>query len=151
MHVIWHGKGLALCSSGGCSELTSLHAVIEAKLTHIQERRQDAIDAVMEEVVELPFSEHGEAHKGNLHLVFLQGDIVSVEIAAVVHVLGVRVHDGIVTRGINLVLKHLRGRFKSVKDRTQDLGCAPQGIVGLDLLLKDFLLVSAIVELNLTL
>ena len=106
VNVIWHGKGLALCRSGSCGELAGLHSVIEAQFTHVQERRQDAIDAVMEEVVELPFSEHGEAHKGNLHLVFLQGDVVSVEVSAVVHVLGVRIHNGVVAGRVNLVLKY---------------------------------------------
>ena len=96
MHIVRHRQGLALGSGGSGGELARLHPVIEPQFAKIEERRQNAVDTVVEEVVELPLRRHHETHHRNLHLVLLQGDIIAMEVTAVVDVAGLGIDNRVV-------------------------------------------------------
>ena len=72
-----------------------------------------------------------------------------MEIAAVVHIFGIRIHNGIVAGSVHLFFQHPAGLGKGVVNGAQDLRRAAQGIIGLHLLLKIRLLVLAAKEFNL--
>ena len=124
-------------------ELCRLHAVIQPRDAEVDEGRQDAVvDAVVTEVVQLPLGQHGQLRDGDLQLIHLERDVVAVEVAAVVDVTRLRVHDRIVARRVQLVDQHLGGPLDRVPHRPEHLRHAPQRIVGLHLPLEHLLRVS---------
>ena len=136
VHVVRHRQRLAFRRGARRRELAGLHAVVQPQGAHVQERRQDAVDAVVEQVVHLPLGGLRQPRDGDLHLVGLQRYVVAVEVAAVVHVLAVGVHDGVVAGRVVLVLYHLAAVHQRVVHRTQYLRRAAQRVVGLHLVLE---------------
>ena len=126
-------------------ELAGLHAVVESQRAEVEERRQDAVDAVVEEIVELSFCSHGEAHEGDFHLVFFQRDIVAVEVAAMIDIFRLRVDNRVVTGRVEFILKDLAGVHQSIVDGPEDLRRATERVVGLHLVFKDFYVGVAVV------
>ena len=126
MYVVGHGQSLTFGRCRRSRELTGLHAVIQSQCSEVEERRQDAIDAVVEEIVELALSRHAEANESDFYLVFFQRDIVAVEVATMINIFSFWVDDGIIAGRIELILKDLTRIFQRVVDGTEDLRCATQ-------------------------
>lgn len=53
MNIVRHGERLALCSGGCCRELARLHSIVKPEHSKIKERGQNAVDSVVEEIVQL--------------------------------------------------------------------------------------------------
>ena len=75
----------------------------------------------MEEVVQLSFGSHAETHQGDFHLVFLQRDIVAVEITAMIDIFRFGVDDGIVAGRVEFIFKDLAGVHQSVINGAENL------------------------------
>ena len=142
--VVWNrvdvhrvGKGLAFGCRGRGRELAGLHSVVQPENTQIQERRKYAVDSVVEKIVHLPFGQHCHPGKGDFQLVHLIGNVISVEISAVIDIAALLVHNRIVIDCINLILKHLPRRFDLLIHRPQDLRNASERIIWLDFLLEN--------------
>ena len=121
VHVVGHGERLALGGGGGGRELARLHSVVQSQRAHIEERVQDAVDAVVEKVVELPFGGHRQTHHRDFHLVLLQRDVVAVEVAAVIDVAGLGIHDGVVAGGVEFLFEHAAAVGQRLVYRAQNL------------------------------
>ena len=129
-------KRLRFGRGRGRRELRRLQAVVKPQLAEVHERRQRFVDAVVEEVVQLPLGEHRHLRDGDLELVHLQRNIVAVEVAAVVDGPRLGVHHRIVVHRIELLDEYLLRLFERFEHRTQYLGRAAQRIVGLHLVLE---------------
>ncbi len=82
VNIVRHGERLALRSGGCRRELARLHSIVKSEHSKIKERWQNAVDAVVEEIVQLTLGSHGDTHHSDFHLVFLQGNIITVKIPA---------------------------------------------------------------------
>ena len=133
VHIVGHGQRLTFRRRRGGSKLVGLQGVVEPRRSHAEERRQDAIQAVVQQVVELAFGRHGHAGHGHLDLVLLHGDIVAVEVSAVIDVGAVHVDDGVVVRRLQFLLNDAPRVLQRLGHGTVDLGYAAQGVVGLHL------------------
>ena len=90
----------------------------------------------MEKVIHLTFREHCHLVHGNLQLVHLERDIVSMEIAAVNDILRIHIDNRIVIDGIDLVFDNLSGIHQGLIYGTENLRDAAQRVIWLDFLLE---------------
>ena len=107
MNVVRHRERLALGGRTSGSKLAGLNTVVQAQRAHVEEGRQNTVKAIMAQIVQLALADHRQAYHRDLHLVRLQGDIVSVEITAVIDVLCDGIHDRVVARCVQLFFDHL--------------------------------------------
>ena len=121
VHIVGHGQRLAFGRSRRCGELARLHSVVEPQRPEIQERRQNIVDSVVEQVVQLPFGRHGHADHGDLHLVLLERYVVAMEITPVEDILPHGINDRVVTRRIELIFEHAARIEQRFINRAQDL------------------------------
>ena len=117
----------------GRRELRCLQPVVEPQFAEVYERRQRLVDPVVEKVVQLPFGEHRHLRHGDLELVHLQRHVVAVEIPAVVDRPRRGVYHRVVVHRVELLDEDFLGLGDRFEHRPQDLGDAPQRVVGLHL------------------
>ena len=77
--------------------------IVQSKHSQIYKRRQDAIDTVVEQIVNLSFAKHSQLGHGNFQLVHFERNVISVEVAAMINILCIRIDNRIVTGGIYFV------------------------------------------------
>ena len=129
---------LTLGSGRRSSELARLHAIVQAKSSHVEEWRQNAIDAVVEQIVELSLGCHGQAHHSNFELVLLERCVVAMEVATMINILGLGVHDGVVAGAVEFLFQHATAVLEGFGYGAQNLRNAAQRVVGLYLVLEHF-------------
>ena len=95
----------------------------------------------MAQVVELTLHQHGNLGGGDFELVHLEGDIIPVEVPAVIDHLRLHIDHGIVVNGVKLLNQNLFRELEGIVNGTENLGHAAQRIVGLHLVGEDLLLV----------
>ena len=147
MHIVRHCQRLTLRRGTGCRELTSLNTVVQSERTHIQERRQDTIDTIMAQVVQLPLADHRQTHHSYLDFIRFQRDIIAVEITAMIDILCYGIDYGIIACCIEFLLYNATTVRQGVINRSENLRSATQGIVRLHFVFKHFRLgMSGVIE-----
>ena len=139
MNVHRVGKRLAL-RRGGCGrKLRSLESIIKSQHPKIHERRQYAVDPVVEQVIHLAFREHCHLGHGNFQFVHFERDIIPMEVAAMNDIFAFNIDYRIVIHRIDFILKNLPRIHQGIIYRSENLRHTTQRIVWLNLLFEDLL------------
>ena len=59
VHIHRIRQGLTLCRCGSCRKLGSLQSVVQSQYAQIDKRRQNTVDTVMEQIIQLALGQHG--------------------------------------------------------------------------------------------
>ena len=83
--------------------MRSLQTVVQPQYSQIDEWRQNTVNTVVEQIVNLSFAKHSQLGHGNFQLVHFERNVISVEVAAMINILCIRIDNRIVTGGIYFV------------------------------------------------
>src|SRR3546814_20671914 len=76
---------------------------MESQLAEVHKRRQDTVQRRVEQVVKLPFHQHGQLGDGDTQRIHFKSNVVAVEIAAMVYACRGQVDDGVVISRVDLL------------------------------------------------
>ena len=94
----------------------------------------------MEQIVHLALGQHCHLGNGDLELVHLERDVVTMEISAMKDIGALPVHNRIVIDSIDLILKHLTCTRPRIIHRSEYLRHASERVIRLHFLLEHMLL-----------
>lgn len=150
VYVVGHRQRLTLGRSRSSRKLRSLKSVIQSEYTHIHKRRKNAVDAVVEQVIQLTLGQHREFRDGDFEFIHLERHVIAMKIAAVIDIARGGIDNRVVASRIKLADKHLLHITERIVHGSQNLRHATQRIVRLHLVLKDLLVrMGAVVEFRL--
>ena len=83
------------------------------------QKEQDAIDTVVEQIIDLSFAKHGQFGYGDFQFIHFERDVISVEVTAMINILCVRINNRIVAGGIYFVNQYFFRILQLIIDGTE--------------------------------